>query len=290
MELRTLKYFITVAREENMTRAAEILHLTQPALSKQIKLLEDEFGKKLFERHKFSIKLTYEGNLLCERATELLNTADKLLNEFSAQKELIGGEIFFGLAESYQIRFLARAIKNLKENYPDLKVHITSGDTEQVISKLDKGLLDFAVLAETPNFYRYNFLQFPEADEWGLIIPADAELANKNFIKFEDLKGLPLFCSGQAWEREISEWCGGRINELNLEVSLKLSYNGAMFVLEGLGYLLSFNKLVDVSEGSGLVFRPLYPKCETKLYLVWKKYPTFSPIAEKFLDNIKKVM
>lgn len=286
MELKSLKYFLTVAREENLTRASQILYITQPALSKQLKILEEELGKKLFVRKNSGIKLTDAGKLLCEKAAELVNLSEKIFAEFKSD-ELTGGEIFFGLAESYQIRYLAKEFRQLKNIYPNSHCHIISGDTEQVIDKLNTGILDFAVLAETPDFYRYNFLEFPEADEWGLIIPADDELAKLNQIKFEDLIGLPLFCSEQAWTREFSEWCGGKINQLNLEMTLKLSYNGSIFVKEKLGYLLTFDKLIDVSEESGLIFRPLYPKLETKLYLVWKKFPTFSPMAEKFLNRIK---
>ena len=132
MEIRTLRYFLTVAREENMTRAAEILHVTQPTLSKALKALEDELGKKLFVRHSFSISLTEEGLLLRDRAEDLLTMADKIEKEFLSLDDIKGGELFLGLAESYQIRYLAREIRALKNKYPDLKYHITSGDTEQV--------------------------------------------------------------------------------------------------------------------------------------------------------------
>lgn len=283
LEIRLAKNFLTVAREKNFTHAAEILHISQPSLSKQIKELEEEFGKKLFVRQSSGIKLTDAGILLKNRAENLVELSEKIDTEFK-NSEMSGGEIFFGLAESYQIKYLARAIKNLQKNYPDLKFNITSGDTEQIIDKLDSGILDFVVLAENPDFHKYNFLKFPESDIWGLIIPIDDKLSEKNFIKFEDLTGKNLFCSGQAWRKEISEWCGGKIEKLNLAGSFKLSYNGAIFVQENLGYLLTFDKLINFKN---LVFRPLYPKCETKLYLVWKKYPKFSPVSEKFLEEIK---
>ncbi len=282
MEIRLAKYFLAVAREKNFTRAAEILHVSQPSLSKQIKELEEEFGKKLFVRQSSGIKLTEEGIFFKNRAADLVELHEKIESEMK-NSEIGYGEIFFGLAESFQIKFVAQAIKNLK-TYSDLKFSVISGDTEQIIDKLDNGILDFAVLAENPDFHKYNFLQFPEADEWGLIIPADDEIAQKKFITFEDLIGLPLFCSGQSWRKEISEWCGGQTEKLNLAGSFKLSYNGAVFVREKLGYLLTFDKLINFEE---LVFRPLYPKCETKLYLVWKKFPKFSPAAEKFLAEIK---
>lgn len=286
MKIAVLRYFLTVAREENFTRAAEILHVSQPALSKQIKELEDELGKKLFLRGK-NLILTDAGRLLCRHAKKIVMAHDEAVDEIKSVEKIIGGEIFFGLAESYQIRFLAREIRNLKNSYPETHFHITSGDTEQVIGKLDNGLLDFAVLAESPNFYKYNFLPLPESDKWGLVMPEDDKLAELKNISFENLIGLPLFCSGQAWRNEISEWCNGKIDELQLEGTLRLSYNGSILVKEKLGYLLTFDKIIDVSAGSGLVFRPLFPELETKLYLVWKKFPIFSPIAEKFLERIK---
>lgn len=287
MEIRTLRYFLAVAREENMTRAAEMLHVTQPALSKQLKSLEEELGKKLFTRHSFSIKLTDEGMLLRNRAEDLVSMADRIEKEFIALDEVTGGDLYFGLAESCQIRFLAREIKAFKEKYPGLRYHMTSGDTEQVVEKLDKGLLDFAVLAEIPNAARYESVMFPVADTWGLVIPSDDPLAKKKAIRVDDLIGLPLFCSGQAWEKEFPAWAKDKMNRLHLEGSYRLSYNASVFVKEGLGYLLTFDQLIDTSPSSGLTFRPLTPVLQTSLFLVWKKYQTFSPIAERFLTQIR---
>ncbi len=179
MEIRTLRYFLAVAREENMTRAAETLHVSQPALSKQLKSLEEELGKKLFTRHSFSIKLTEEGILLRNRAEDLISMADKIEQEFFSLDEITGGDLYFGLAESYQISFLAKEIRNFKEKYPKIRYHITSGDTEQVAEKLDKGLLDFAVLAEIPNPEKYESIVFPTADTWGLVMPSDDPLTKK---------------------------------------------------------------------------------------------------------------
>ena len=287
MEIRTLRYFLAVAREENMTRASETLHVTQPTLSKALKALEDELGKKLFERHSFSISLTEEGALLRDRAEDLVTMADKIEKEFVSLDDITGGELFLGLAESYQIKYIADAIRELKNRCPKLRYHVTSGDTEQVADKLQKGLLDFVVLAEEPDHKKYDFLPLPEADVWGLVFPAEDPLAKKKVFKPKDLIGLPLFCSGQAWENEIAAWAGDSFREFHLEGSFKLSYNGAIFAKAGLGYLLTFAGIVDTSEKSGLVFRPLSPKLETKLYLVWKKYQTLTPIAEWFLTQIQ---
>ena len=288
MEIRTLRYFLAVAREENMTRAAELLHVTQPTLSKQLKSLEDELGKKLFTRHSFSIRLTDEGILLRNRAEDLVSMADKIEKEFVSLDDITGGELYLGLAESCQIKYLARAIKNFKKKYPNLHYHITSGDTEQIADKLDKGLLDFLVLAEDPDPRKYEYIAFPEADVWGLIIPEDDKLAAKKMIRVSDLTGLPLFCSEQAWLDVIKKWAGNRYTDLHLEGSFRLSYNGSVFARERLGYLLTFDHLVDTSESSGLAFRPLSPRLETKIYLAWNKYQAFTPIAERFLQHTQK--
>lgn len=288
MELRTMRYFLAVAREENMTRAAELMHVTQPALSKQLKSLEKELGKKLFIRHSFSIQLTEEGILLRKRAEDLIRMADKITSEFLTLDDCLGGNVYFGLAESYQIRHLAAVIKQFKNVYSDMHYHITSGDTEQVTEKLDKGVIDFAVLAEEPNASKYDSLVFPLPDLWGLVMPKDCRLAEKQTICTEDLIGLPLFCSEQGWNRDISKWCGSKIDQLHLEGSFRLSYNGSLFVKEGLGYLLTFEHLIDTSPESGLIFRPLTPKLETKIYLIWKKHQVFTPVAKRLLESLKQ--
>lgn len=290
MEIRTLRYFLAVAREENMTRAAEMLHVTQPTLSKQLKSLEDELGKKLFTRHSFSIRLTDAGMLLRSRAEDLVRMADKIEAEFVSLDEVTGGDLYLGLAESYQISLLAREIHTFKKNYPGLKYHITSGDTEQVSEKLDKGLLDFAVLAEIPNAAKYESLVFPEVDVWGIVMPSDAPIAKKKAVDVDDLIGLPLFCSSQGWEKDIPRWAKDKMDKLRLEGSFRLSYNASLFAREHLGYLLTFDKLIDTSADSGLVFRPLTPRLETNLYLIWKKYQNFSPIAERFLKHMRHTL
>ena len=287
MEIRTLRYFLAVAHEENMTRAADLLHVTQPTLSKQLKALEEELGKKLFVRHSFSIELTDEGVLLKARAKDLVRMADKIEQEFVSLDDITGGDLYLGLAESEQIRYLAREIRTLKNQLPNLHYHITSGDTEQVIEKLNKGILDFAVLAETPDPARYESIPFPVNDVWGLVVRDDSPLAKKKKIRVKDLYGLPLFCSEQSWRNEIPAWAKENMDKLTLEGSFRLSYNASMFVKEGLGCLLTFRGLIDTSEGSGLIFRPLDPPCETVLYLTWNRYQSFTPAAERFLSQVQ---
>lgn len=287
MEIRTLRYFLEVAREENMSKAAERLNLSQSTLSKQLKGLEEELGKKLFLRHSFSIELTDEGMLLRKRAEDLLSMADKITAEFSAMDDVVGGNIYFGCAESYQIRHLARVIKHFKQRYPDFHYHITSGDTEQVTEKLDKGILDFAVIVEEPDYVKYNVLKMPDSNRFGVIMPASCKLSEKQVIQFEDLLGVPLFCSEQSWRTDLPRWCGNRLDELKLEGSFRLAYNGSVFAMEGLGCLLTFENLIYANPENGLVFRPLFPALETNMYIIWKKRQVFTPIAECFMYELQ---
>lgn len=290
MEIKTLQNFLTVAREENMTKAAEILHITQPTLSRQIKSLEEELGQKLFIRHSFCIELTDAGVLLRKQAEDLLAMADKIYDGFHSLDDVTGGDIYFGLAESYQVGFLADHIRNFKLKYPNLHYHITSGDTEQVLEKLESGILDFAAIVETPDYTKYNAVPFPEADHWIAVMPADAPLADRPFLVPKDLVGIPLFCSEQSWEKDIPRWAGAEFEHYHLEGSFRLAYNASLFAKRGLGVLLTFDKLIDTSEHSGLKAIPLKPELTTPMYLVWKKQQVFSPIAERFLSELRDIL
>lgn len=287
MEVRELRYFLEVARNENMTKAAQRLHITQPTLSRTLKSLEDELGKKLFIRHSFKIELTDEGMLLRKRAEDVVSMVDKILTEFHYIDDITGGDIYFGLAESYNIRSLAKQIKEFKKIYPNLHYHMTSGYTELVTEKLDKGLLDFTILVEEPDPSKYEYIQLEDADIFGLIMPSHCPLALKESIEFDDLIGLPLFISEQSWQNDIPRWCGKRIAELTLEGFFRLSYNASLFTKEGLGYLITFDHLIDTSEKSGLTFRPLSPRLECPMYVIWKKNQILSPIASRFLNSLK---
>lgn len=287
MEIRVLRYFLEIARTGNMSRAAETLHVTQPTLSRQIKDLEQELGKKLFRRGSSSVSLTDEGMLLRKRAEDILEMVDKTADEFKALDNITGGEVHIGCAESHQIKYLAQAIKHFKENYPLFRYHLTSGNTEQVVERLDRGLIDFAVIAEPPNISKYNYIEVPEANVWGLVMKKDDLLSKKEKICVDDLIGLELICSEQAMRVDIPRWCGEKSDMLNLSGTINLVYNGSVFVKEGLGYMLSFDKLADTGAESELCFRPLEPPLETKMYVIWKKYQVFTPIAELLINEIK---
>ncbi|MDE7389805.1 MAG: LysR family transcriptional regulator [Lachnospiraceae bacterium] len=288
MEIRILRYFLEIAREENMSRAAERLHISQPTLSKQMKDLEGELGKKLFRRGSTSLHLTDEGMLLRKRAEDILDMVNKTAEEFKSLGKIIGGDVYIGCAESYQIRYLADIVKSFREQYPLLKYHILSGDTAQVAERLDRGFLDFAVIVEPPNLQKYNYIELPASDTWGVIMRKDSPLAAKGAIAVDDLIGLPLLSSPQSIESDFPRWCGEKLDKLTFVGTVNLYYNGTVFVRAGDAYLLTFDKLANMRNDSELCFRPLTPKLETKMYLIWKKYQVFSPIAELLLDEIKR--
>lgn len=287
MEIRTLRYFLQIAREENMTRAAETLHVSQPSLSKQMKALEEELGKKLFRRGSASVTLTDEGMLLRKRAEDILDMVDKTEEEFKALDEVTGGDVYIGCAESYQLRHLAAVIGTVRQKYPGLRVHILSGGTEQVAERLDRGLLDFAVIVEPPNLARYNYIELPGADTWGVVMRRDSPMAALESVTARDLIGKNLIASAQSMAADFPRWCGDMLDRLTFTDTVNLCYNGTVFVREGLGYLLTFDRLADVSEESGLCFRPLSPPLETKMFVIWKKYQVFTPIAELLLNAVK---
>ena len=290
MEIRVLRYFLEVARERNITRAAERLHVSQPTMSKQLKELEGELGKKLFVRSNYSVKLTDEGMLLRKRAEEILDLVDKAEEEMKALGDLAGGDIRIGCAESDGIKHLARCVKSLQEQYPRIRLHLYSGNTEDVSERLDKGLLDFAVIAQEVDLSKYKYLEVPSSDIWGLVMRKDSTLAQKETVTIEDFADLPLICSRQGITEDYPKWFGEKVDELNIVATFNLAYNAGILVREGLGYALSFDKLLNTGADSELCFRPLLPALETKLYLVWKKYQVFTKVAEVFLNQWQQLL
>lgn len=290
MEIRILRYFLEIAREGNMTRAAEKLHVTQPTLSKQMKDLETKLGKKLFRRGSNSVSLTDEGMLLRKRSEDLLAMAEKIESEFKALNEVVGGEIYLGCAESYLIKYLAHAVDKLNQRYSGIRYHITSGDTEQVAERLDRGLLDFAFIAEPPDFSKYNYLQIPESDKWGVLMRKDCPLAKKTDIEIQDLLPYPVTCSEQSIKADLPRWCGENTDKLNIIATFNLAGNAAVFVREGIGLALIFEKLIEANSESDLCFRPIKPYLYTKMYVIWKKYQVFTPVAKLLLNELKLLL
>lgn len=293
MELRVLRYFLTVAREGSITGAADFLHLTQPTLSRQLKDLEQELGKKLFNRSSHSISLTDEGMLLRKRAEEIVNMVDKLEREFSSMEETISGDVYIGGGETYAMKQIAHVVKELQLNYPNIRYHLFSGNEDDVTERLDKGFLDFGILIDPADLSKYNHINIPDKDVWGVVMRKDSPLAVKDTIKAADLLNVPLICSRQAIQQTLSknefvDWFGEEFEKLNIVTTYNLLYNAAIMVEEGIGYAITIDKIVNTSNDSKLCFRPLKPRLESGLNIVWRKHQFFSVAAELFLNEIRQ--
>lgn len=271
-----------------MTRAAERLHVSQPSLSKQIKGLEEELGKKLFTRTSAGLSLTDEGMLLRKRAEDIVDMVEKTKEEFNSMNALQGGVVRIGCAESYLIRHIARVIRSFKLDYPLLHFDIFSGDTSPVAERLDRGLLDLAVIVEPPDLSKYNYIEIPGCDTWGVVMPRDHPLAQKERVTADDLMGVELICSKQSMQADIPRWCGEKADKLNMVGFVNLCYNGSVFVKEGLCCMLAFNHLANTGKESELTFRPLSPVLETKMYVIWKKHQFFAPIVDLLIKHLAK--
>ena len=290
MELRELRYFLAVAQEQNITKAAEYLYITQPSLYKQMQNLEKEIGRPLFIRGNRKILLTEAGMLLKKRAEELLALYEKTEAELSAPLEEVQGEVFIGCGESHAVQTVAHAAKTVQRNYPGIRFNFFSGDASDVVEKLDRGLIDFSVLLDYAGLSDYHSLRLPHTDTWGILMRRDSPLAAKPFITLDDIRHENLLCSKQSLSkgRLVYEWFGTDVGRLNLRATYNLVYNASLLVREGMGCALCLDKLINTSGDCDLCFRPLYPKVETHLDVAWKKYAVFSKPAEIFLNTLRE--
>jgi DNA-binding transcriptional LysR family regulator len=288
MEIRVLRYFVEAAREGSMTNAAQKLHVTQPTLSKQIKELEEELGQKLFVRGNYNIHLTPEGEILYKRALDILDMVDLTEAEFSSMNDFNGGNLYLGCAESDGISVLAKAAKQLRAENKNLHFHLYSGNAETVCERLDKGLLDFAVVVQNIDLSRYAYLDLPVTDTWGLIMRKDDPMVSKAEIPIEELANLPLIVSRQGATNEMPEWLQKNYNRLNIVATYDLIFNASILVREGLGYALGFDKLVNTGSESILCFRPITPAITSPMRLIWRKEQRYSKAAELFLEKVKQ--
>lgn len=292
MELKQLKYFLAVAREQNITKAAELLYLAQPSLTKQMQNLEKEIGCPLFLRGSRKITLTETGMLLKKRAEEILSLYEKTQAEISVQPEEISGEVYIGGGESYSVKTIAQAACEVQREYPSIRFNFFSGDAADVTEKLDKGLVDFGILVDHPDISKYNSIRLPYSDEWGVLMRKDSPLAKKEYITVDDLRDKPIITSQQSLKKgaQIYEWFGGNINSLTVAGKYNLLYNASLLVKSGMGYALGLNNIINTTGESMLCFRPLSPAVHTNLDLVWKKYAVFSKPALMFLNKLNEII
>ena len=291
MELRVLQYFLAVAREQSIVRAAQSLHLSQPTLSTQIKAMEEELGKQLLIRGtkgSRKVTLTEEGMILRKRAEEILNLVRKTEREISLSDQVILGDVYIGAGETDAVRFIAKAAKELYKMYPGIHYHIASGNSEFVLEQLDKGLIDFGIVFGFVDHTKYNLIPFPYKDTWGVLMRKDSPLAAKEAITPEDLWEKPLIVSRQGDNNgALTTWIKREMSDLEIVATYNLLFNASLMVEEGLGYAIGFDKIINTSGSSNLCFRPLSPKREEGMSIIWKKYQVFSKASEKFMQELK---
>ena len=285
MEIRTLKYFLAVAREENITRAAALLHLTQPTLSRQLMQLEEELGVQLFHRSRYHIVLTDEGMLLRRRAQELVDLAEKTEREFACRETELMGEISIGAGETRSMSFLSRAMVSFRTLYPKVTFRIFSANADDVKERLDMGILDMGLLTEPVDVGKYAFCRMREKDLWGVLVRADSPLAAMEAVTPQDLEDVPLLISGrEIVQRELASWFGERWEKLQIAATFNLVLNAANMVRCGVGTALCFDLNTAFDD---LRFLPLSPRMETGTVLVWKKDQILTPAVEAFHQHIK---
>lgn len=289
MEIRVLEYFLAVAREQSFSKAADSLHLTQPTLSRQLKDLEEELGKQLFIRSSKKLSLTDDGMILRKRAEEIIDLVQKTENEINNSNEQLSGDIYIGAGETDAVRILAKCFKNIISCNSKLHMHIESGDGIDVLYKLDKGLVDLALILGNIDTSKYNYIKLPVCNTWGVLMRKDCELAQQEYVTVDDLADKPLIVSRQALnKKEINAWFNDKTDNLNIIATYNLAYNASLMAEENLGYVLTLNNLINTAD-SNLKFLPLYPETTIDIKLVWKKYRINSKAVERFLNEIEKV-
>lgn len=288
MELRVLEYFLAVAREQNISRAAEYLHLTQPTLSRQLKDLENEFGKQLLVRGKRKVTLTDSGVLFRKMAEEIVSLANRAEAEMKNPCQSLAGDIYIGTGESIAVENIISVADSIQKDYPQVHFHFTSGDSADLEDRLDKGLFDFCVMYGDIDRSKYEYLELPYKERWALLMKKDAPLAAKNQILTSDLWEIPLILSRQALTSpRFFKWIGKEPNELNITNTYNLIYTAKMMAEAGMGHVLTLDKLTNTC-GTNLCFKTIEPPMYLNLSLVWKKYRAQSKEAEKFVETLSE--
>ncbi len=286
MEFRVLKYFLMVAREENITKAAALLHLTQPTLSRQLMQLEEELGVKLFHRSKHSIILTEDGMLLKRRAQEIISLSDKTVQELSHKEDVLSGEIAIGCGETKSMLFLSEQIRKFQQKYPLVRFSIYSAIADDIKERIEKGILDIGLLVEPVDVGKYEFIRMPEKEKWGILVRKDSELAAKESINPRDLTEVPLIMvKRELVKNELASWFGDYYEGLQIAATYNLILNAASMVERGVGVALCFD--LGAAFYEDLCFIPLIPTLETGSVLVRKKNQTLGAAASQFINYLK---
>ncbi|MBQ5988729.1 MAG: LysR family transcriptional regulator [Oscillospiraceae bacterium] len=289
MDIRVLKYFLAVAREQSFSTAAERLFLSQPTLSRQLKELEDELGKTLLVRSNKGVTLTEEGMILRKRAEEIVDLMDKTEQEVRQSNDSVSGTVYIGAGETYAIKLIADTAHHLKSDYPDIHYSFFSGNGTDVMEKLERGLMDFGLVFGNIDRTKYEAIEIPLHDTWGVLMRQDEPIAQKSSLTISDVSGLDLIIPRQPnHSTMLSEMIAEQAPDANIVAEYNLIYNASVMVSEGIGCAISLDRLINVSGDSILCFRPFDPPMEAVCYFVWKRNPVFTKAAGIFLEQFKK--
>ena len=289
MELRVLKYFLTVADEGNITRAADILHVTQPTLSRQLMELEDELGTALLIRGKRSVTLTDEGFLFKQQAEMIVELSDKLEHTFKDQKDVVCGTIRIGASEAVGCRALAAYMKEFREKYPDVQFDLYNGMADNIKEMLERGLLDLGLVLEPVDTAKFEYVRLPQKETWGLLLRKDHELAEKETITVEEIRPYPLIMPGrEKAKNEVLHWMHCEERHLDIPAYYNLLSNAALLVEAGMGCAVCLDGALSIHADPDLCFRRLLPEHTTRSVILWKKNHLFSQAASLFVQTIQE--
>lgn len=291
MEIRVLKYFLAAAREENITKAAESLFISQPALSRQLMQLEEELGVKLFVRGQHSITLTEEGMFFRRRAQEIVDLAEKTKTEFKGNDENLSGTIAIGSGELTAVRVLSDWIKTFNEQYPDVTFDIYSGDTDHIKERLERGSLDLGILLEPTDLAKYAYIRMPVFERFGIIAHKDNPLAQKESITAADLIGQRVSAPKRSANRSmLAVWYGDTLDKIDIHTTHNLIYNTAIFVENGYEAAITLEGAISLYHNPNIVFKPLSPEVLLTSVIAWKQMQPVSKATDKFIKHIRNAI
>ena len=292
MDVRSMQYFLAIAQEGSFTKAAEVLHMTQPPLSRQMKDLEAELGVALFDRSGKGVSLTEEGLVFRERAQEVVDLVSQVENDMRLGEGGIAGEVRIACGESDAVTLLAKAAQRLQRAHPHISYRLLSGDGDFVQDRLGAGAADFGLLVVGQvDSERYDFLKLPVRDRWGVLVEEGDELAQKTYVAPVDLTERPLMLPYRAaMSSDLMTWFGDARANLDVVATYDLAYNASRFAKAGFGCAVALDGIVDSGSGSGLAFRPLRPALETDLFLVWRRSHRLSRAARAFSEEVRRLV
>ena len=287
MELRVLRYFLTVAKEQSFTKAAEQLHITQPTLSRQLASLEDELGTTLFNRGGHSVTLTDAGLLLKRRALEIIDLEDKIVDEFTANEGAIEGVITIGCGEFAAVETLAKIIGNYKEKYPMVQIVLHTGTADTILEMMNKGLVDIGLFLEPVTTEGLDYIRINESDQWVVGMRPDDKLAKKKVITKEDLLNLPLILPERLGiQSELANWFGKDFEKLNVAFTSNLGTNAGVLAANGLGYPVSIEGAAKYWRDNILIQKKLYPEIKSSTVIAWRRHIPYSKAINLFIEEI----